>query len=74
MYFFSITFYLYFYIKNKLYKLFFSFLLGLLPYSLILTNAGTALRIITFLFLATIVFHFIPIAQKDLNIEKGNNI
>jgi hypothetical protein len=74
MYFFSITFYLYFYIKNKLYKLFFSFLLGLLPYSLILTNAGTALRIITFLFFATIVFHFIPITKKDLNIEKGNNI
>ena len=64
MYFFSVSFYLYFYLKNKLYKLLFSFLLGLLPYSLILTNAGTALRIITFLFIATIVFHFIPKSQK----------
>lgn len=59
MYFLSVTFYIYFYLKHKLYKLFFAFLLGLLPYSLILTNAGTALRILNFLFIITVTFHFL---------------
>lgn len=75
LYFFSVTYFLLFYFKNKLYKLFFSFIIGLLPYSLLLTNAGTALRILTFLFISTIALHFLSNRDKSiLTIEKSNTI
>lgn len=56
LYFVSIVYIFYFYISNGLYKLLMAFLFGMLPYSLILSNAGTALRVITFLFIFTVVY------------------
>ena len=59
LYFFTIIYILYFYLTYNLYKSLISFLLGLLPYSFILTNSGTALRIITFLFVISIAYNSI---------------
>ncbi len=59
LYFFTILYVFKIYFQEKLYKHFIAFLLGLLPYSFILTNGGTALRIITFLFVVTIINSFI---------------
>jgi hypothetical protein len=59
LYLFTILYILIIYFKYKFYKQFFAFILGLLPYSFILTNGGTALRIITFLFVVTISNAFI---------------
>jgi hypothetical protein len=65
LYFFTIFYILYFYITNKLFKSFLIFLLGLLPYSFILTNSGTALRIITFLFVISISNYYISKYNND---------
>ena len=59
LYFFTMIYIIYFYLSNNLYKPLLSFFLGLLPYSFILTNSGTALRIITFLFVISITYHFV---------------
>jgi len=59
LYLFSIIYIFKIYFQEKLYKQFISFILGLLPYSFILTNGGTALRIITFLFVITIANFYI---------------
>jgi len=52
------------FIKEKLFKQFIAFILGILPYSFILTNGGTALRVITFLFIIIVTHHYISKEQK----------
>lgn len=68
MYFFSIIYIFYYYLSNKQYKLLMSFIFGMLPYALILSNAGTSLRIITFLFVSTIAYDIF--VARPLNILK----
>ena len=58
-----------FYFKYKLFKSFIAFIVGLLPYSFIVTNSGTALRMITFIFAVTVSYHFI-LKNKKLLIAK----
>jgi hypothetical protein len=64
LYFITIIYLFYFYNKHKLYKAFIAFIIGLFPYSLIVTNSGTALRVINFLFITTISFHYINLRKK----------
>jgi hypothetical protein len=72
LYLFSILYFFVIFIKEKLFKQFVAFILGLLPYSFILTNAGTALRVITFLFVTTISHYYIlnDLKFKKLKFEK----
>lgn len=68
IYFVSVVYIFYYYLSNKLYKLLMSFIFGMLPYCLILSNAGTSLRIITFLFVSTIAYDVF--VARPLNILK----
>lgn len=67
IYFFSIVYIFYYYLNNKLYKLLMSFIFGMLPYSLILSNAGTSLRIITFLFVSTLAYDVYVVRPLSLS-------
>ncbi|MEY4458817.1 MAG: hypothetical protein RIT38_22 [Bacteroidota bacterium] len=68
IYFFSVVYIFYYYLSNNLYKLLMSFIFGMLPYSLILSNAGTSLRIITFLFVSTVAYDVF--VARPLSIHK----
>lgn len=67
IYFFSVAYIFYYYLNNKLYKLLISFIFGMLPYSLILSNAGTSLRIITFLFVSTLAYDVYVVRPLSLS-------
>lgn len=67
IYFFSMVYIFYYYLSNKLYKLLMSFIFGMLPYSLILSNAGTSLRIITFLFVSTLAYDLFVMRPLSLS-------
>lgn len=65
----TVFYIIFFYFKYKLFKSFIAFIVGLIPYAFIVTNSGTALRMITFIFAVTVSYHFI-LKNKKLLIAK----
>jgi hypothetical protein len=69
LYTFTVLYIIIFYFKHRLFKSMLAFIVGLLPYAFIVTNSGTALRMITFIFAVTVSYHFIS-KNKSLVIAK----